>query len=925
MTGSAVITSTPVSTVDFTASACDSYTWALNGTTYTASGDYTYVVGCVTNILHLTITPSSTVDFTASACDSYTWTLNGVTYTASGNYTFVAGCVTNVLHLTITPSSTVDFTAAACDSYTWALNGVTYTASGNYNYVVGCVTNVLHLTITPSSTVDFTAAACDSYTWALNGVTYTASGNYSYVVGCVTNVLHLTITPSSTVEFTASNCDSYTWALNGVTYTASGNYTYVVGCVTNILHLTITPSSTVDFTAAACDSYTWALNGVTYTASGNYTYVVGCVTNILHLTITPSGTNQFTVSACDSYTWPVNGVTYTVSGDYTFVNVCSTNILHLTITPSSTVDFTAAACDTYTWALNGVTYTVSGTYTFVVGCVTNLLHLTITPTVTPTFTQLGPYVQGSVPGTLSGTSLNGITGSWSPATISTATVGFATYTFTPNAGQCAFGATMSIEVTAIPCNAVETWNGSVSSDWFNTANWTPAAVPCATTAVTVPAGSANYPTLVAPASIASITVESGASFIGSEYLTTGNALVKQSFPITGYHYISTPVQMTTFNSVFPLNQNFVWAYTYDEPSGNWMNQTIANTLGVGTGYSVKMNTPQTAFFAGQLNQNPVALTLSDVNPSGNASRVGWNLVGNPFSSALDWNNIVTNGTDGAVYVWNGTGYVSYNAGIGALTNGIIPSVNGFFVKANVNNATVIIPFGSRVHSNIPFYKESIANLLAIKAEGNNYADETFVNFNDNATSNFDAKYDAYKLQNVADAPALYSMITGDILSINALPMLGNEVVDLGFKCGVNGTFTLNASGIESFDATTPVWLEDLKTGAVQNLRVNQTYAFDYTTADNEKRFKLHFKSAFSVPENSLSGINIYSAVRTVVINNSTSLSGEVKIYDLTGRELLHTGMSSQNETRIPVNFAVGTYLVKVTTSNGVASNKVFIR
>ena len=41
-----------------------------------------------------------------------------------------------------------------------------------------------------------------------------------------------------------------------------------------------------------------------------------------------------------------------------------------------------------------------------------------------------------------------ITGTWSPATISTATAGTTTYTFTPAAGQCATTATMNIVVTA---------------------------------------------------------------------------------------------------------------------------------------------------------------------------------------------------------------------------------------------------------------------------------------------------------------------------------------------------------------------------------------------------------------------------------------------------------------------------------------------
>jgi gliding motility-associated-like protein len=46
-----------------TASACGSYVWAVNGTTYTASGTYHAVVGCVTEILNLTInTPGGACD-----------------------------------------------------------------------------------------------------------------------------------------------------------------------------------------------------------------------------------------------------------------------------------------------------------------------------------------------------------------------------------------------------------------------------------------------------------------------------------------------------------------------------------------------------------------------------------------------------------------------------------------------------------------------------------------------------------------------------------------------------------------------------------------------------------------------------------------------------------------------------------------------
>jgi uncharacterized protein (TIGR02145 family) len=67
--------------------------------------------------------------------------------------------------------------------------------------------------------------------------------------------------------------------------------------------------------------------------------------------------------------------------------------------------------------------------------------------VTPLFNQVGPLVQDWQVGTLPTVSLNGITGTWDPVTISTANVGFYTFTFTPDENQCATTTTMVIEIT----------------------------------------------------------------------------------------------------------------------------------------------------------------------------------------------------------------------------------------------------------------------------------------------------------------------------------------------------------------------------------------------------------------------------------------------------------------------------------------------
>lgn len=137
----------PLTSNTSTVTACDTYTWAVNGTTYTVSGTYTNVNGCHTETLNLTIAPTTSNTTTVSACDSYTWAVNGTTYTTSGTYTDVNVCHTETLNLTITPSTSNTLVAAACDTYTWALNGSTYTSSGTYSVVTGCHSEILELTI----------------------------------------------------------------------------------------------------------------------------------------------------------------------------------------------------------------------------------------------------------------------------------------------------------------------------------------------------------------------------------------------------------------------------------------------------------------------------------------------------------------------------------------------------------------------------------------------------------------------------------------------------------------------------------------------------------------------------------------------------------------------------------------------------------
>jgi hypothetical protein len=112
-----------------------------------------------------------------------------------------------------------------------------------------------------------------------------------------------------------------------------------------------------------------------------------------------------------------------------------------------------------TTSLNGITgtwapalnNTVTTTYTFTPTagqCAsTAALTITVNPAVTPTFDAVDPICEGGILNALPTTSLNGITGTWAPALNNMVTT---IYTFTPEAGECATEATLTITVNPLP-------------------------------------------------------------------------------------------------------------------------------------------------------------------------------------------------------------------------------------------------------------------------------------------------------------------------------------------------------------------------------------------------------------------------------------------------------------------------------------------
>ncbi len=395
-----------------------------------------------------------------------------------------------------------------------------------------------------------------------------------------------------------------------------------------------------------------------------------------------------------------------------------------------------------------------------------------------------------------------------------------------------------------------------------------------------------------------------------------------------WHYVSSPVSGGTISS---YEGSLLNEWKEDTLStGYWKPLTLPLTkpLVVNKGYSAATTTNKVITFTGGT-LNTGNRTITGLTNTGMSDARGFNLVGNAYPSAVIWDGAVTRtNVDAAAYFYDG---VTNNYIPHMTTDAVkyqIPAEQGFFVHVTTGSATgsITIPNTNRVHSANAYVKSTSGQELILKANGNNLEDMTSIRFNSEATEGFDSEYDAYKLWGATTSPQIYSIAPGDNLAINSIPeMAAQTVVPVGFKVGVNDTYTITASGLETFPGETDIYLEDIFLNKTQNLNLNPVYEFTASTGANAHRFNIRFSPISGLGETTGNNIRIYAAENTVYINIPMELHGEIIVYDLLGKEMKHQSIQGNSLNRINLNVEQGYYLIKVLGDKSTVSGKVFIR
>jgi hypothetical protein len=441
---------------------------------------------------------------------------------------------------------------------------------------------------------------------------------------------------------------------------------------------------------------------------------------------------------------------------------------------------------------------------------------------------------------------------------------------------------------------------------------------------------------------------------------TGNVTIQRYLPSKfGYKYISSPFQSATVNELsddIDLGDSFPTLFSYNEGSttSGWVDYiTTTDPLSQLHGYAANFGSsgvPFTSDITGTVNNGPLSTTLFNHN---NPYTLGFNLVGNPYPSPVDWDAAsgwTKTNIDNALYYFKASPtdeyagiYSTYINGISSdgLASGIIPSMQGFFIHVsdgvypvtgtlgldnNVRITDQTHPFTKSLEkASVPYIR-----IGARFAEDITTTDPLVIYFDEKAGTGFDSGLDALKLMNTDYfIPSFYSISSNlKKLSINGLPECNDTLctIPLGLKLNVDGKIVFKIIDISEDFSGKEVFIWDKATSTSHDLLNNQEYEVPLISGENVDRFFLKIGS--NSPEPPAEPDYLFYAYSTqgmikVYVNTDKTGTGNISIISLTGQTMMVKKVLEPGYIDIYPGIKTGVYIVSFASESYMDSRKIF--
>ncbi len=415
------------------------------------------------------------------------------------------------------------------------------------------------------------------------------------------------------------------------------------------------------------------------------------------------------------------------------------------------------------------------------------------------------------------------------------------------------------------------------------------------------------------------------------YSGGGEAKVQRYLTNDAWHLISSPVSNAT---VEMFTGDFVQYFT--ESTNTWTDvNSPSYQLQIMNGYALwsMEAAPSTEIFEGATNTGSQQFSFTKALD-------GFNVLGNPYPSYIDWDQVtIHENLNANFYLYDPTigelgDYVYYLKNGGAnTTTQFIPSGQGFFVQAT-GSGTQTFDNSVRTHGTQQFFKNEIEQtMLVLKVTGNDVTTQTAIRFIEDATPQIDRLYDIQKIiSGNADIPNLYSYAENQKMAINTFSAIkDHEIVPVSFDAGMDGNYSILADELASIPEEVTVLLEDISLNYIQNLRVNPEYTFNYVSGA-KRELNVHFKDVTGIESPEAGGqlaVNCYLAKNILYVNflkdfENKQFNATISVHSITGQQVL-LRETSQVVNEIPFDGSQSIYIVSIITDEGIYSTKVYNR
>lgn len=439
---------------------------------------------------------------------------------------------------------------------------------------------------------------------------------------------------------------------------------------------------------------------------------------------------------------------------------------------------------------------------------------------------------------------------------------------------------------------------------------------------------------------------------------------RESQPLGHYYdyaYWSSPLQAGSFTlgEVVPGAWRY---YAFDatqqvantNPNPGWIQKQATDLMEAGKGYAISA---PVSFQGGTLKvtfrKDGVAFGNGQVevpvyiNGQGADGGDDWNLIGNPYPSAVDFDALATQNADiqGSAYLWTncagldstgshqGSGYSIYNlsgataacAGAGPTAGRYIASGQAFMVEANANG-TVTFSNTQRATQNDRFINRPSRSGIWLdfqKADTSSFK-QILIAFHPSATEDYDRLYDAHAMNTT-----FYAWNGDQKYTIEGLPAWdGSEHrIPLGYTASSAGTYTISVNHTEGDLNDVHAYLLDRLTDRLYAL-AEGPYRFNTAEGTFDDRFVLVLSprtlkdetiqtDALRIAADGKGHYTVSDARRNIAL---------VEVYDITGKLITAQEVDGRHDVSLSLEqTAHQTLIFKITYTDGKQATKKVMR